>query len=156
MTICNYNCLLIVPKCCWMFVHDGSYKAVNSRDMSPRQQRSRVDRVTISGKIREQAIERGSRYIIAKMTPMTACGSSCHSLLPGQTWYIQIFRFVILRDSLASNSYPSTRDGINKLARANAIFFHNFWKSTKSCFRTNGYFSKNASRMVRKNSMLEK
>lgn len=44
-----------------------------------------VDRVTISGEIREQAIERGSQYIIAKMTPMTACGSSCHSLLPGQT-----------------------------------------------------------------------
>lgn len=46
-----------------MFVHVDSYKAVNSRDMSPRQQRSRVDRVTISCEIREQAIERGSESV---------------------------------------------------------------------------------------------
>lgn len=54
---------------------------------------------------------------------MTACGSSCHSLLPGQTWYTQTFRFVISRDSPASNSCPSTsrRDEINKLS--NIVFF---------------------------------
>jgi len=54
---------------------------------------------------------------------MTACGSSCHSLLPGQTWYIQTFRFVISRASPASNSCPSTsrRDEISKLS--NIVFF---------------------------------